>query len=120
MNHLINLHQRLLITSVTVLFLAMASVAFDWWRHRDVSQVSYAVMVIMWLLLFSNAVVGGMVARQSANVSGLHILYGVLIFWPPAVMWYLRRWIDVRLRARYCFLGLLITAVLIHRVVATG
>ena len=120
MDHLISLHQRLLITSVTVLFVALASVAIDWRRQRDVSQVSTVAMAIMWLLLASNAIIGGLVARQAPQLSGLHILYGGLIFGPLGVMWYLTRWIAVKQRARFWFFALVVTAVLIHRVVATG
>ena len=120
MDHLISLHQRLLITSVTVLFVALASVAIDWRRQRDISQVSTVAMAIMWLLLASNAIIGGLVARQAPQLSGLHILYGGLIFGPPGVMWYLTRWIAVKQRARFWFFALIVTAVLIHRVVATG
>ena len=120
MDHLISLHQRLLITSVTVLFVALASVAIDWRRQRDVSQVSTVAMAIMWLLLASNAIIGGLVARQAPQLSGLHILYGGLIFGPPGVMWYLTRWIAVKQRARFWFFALIVTTVLIHRVVATG
>ena len=120
MDHLISLHQRLLITSVTVLFVALASVAIDWRRQRDVSQVSTVAMAIMWLLLASNAIIGGLVARQAPQLSGLHILYGGLIFGPALVMWYLTRWIAVKQRARFWFFALVVTAVLIHRVVATG
>ena len=120
MNHLISLHQRLLITSVTVLFVALASVAIDWWRQRDVSQLSTAAMAIMWLLLASNAIIGGLMAPQAPQLSGLHILYGGLIFGPALVMWYLQRGLPISQRARFWFFALVVTAVLIHRVVATG
>lgn len=120
MDHLISLHQRLLITSVSVLFVALASVAIDWRRQRDLSQLSIGSMAIMWLLLASNAIIGGLLAPQAPQLSGLHILYGGLIFGPPGVMWYLTRWIAVKQRARFWFFALIVTAVLIHRVVATG
>jgi hypothetical protein len=120
MNQLISLHHRLLITSVTMLFIALASVAIDWWRRRDLSQISIGSMAIMWLLLLSNAIIGGLVAQQAPQLSGLHILYGGLVFGPPMVLWYLQRGLPISQRARFWFFGLVVTAVLIHRIVATG
>lgn len=115
-----SLHQRLLITSVSVLFVALASVGVDWWRRRDLSRFSISAIAIMWLLLASNGVVGGFVVRQVESVAGLHILYGVLALVPVLLMWYLHRWVYVTQRARFWVVALLVTAVLVHRVVATG
>ncbi|NBU64129.1 MAG: hypothetical protein EBS29_06480 [Chloroflexia bacterium] len=120
MNHLIGLHHRLLITCVTVLFVALGCVALDWWRRRDLSRRSIGSMAILWLLLLSNAIIGGIVARQTGQVAGLHMLYGGLVFGPPVVLWYLQRGLQISQRARFWFLGLVVTAVLIHRIVATG
>ena len=120
MNQLIGLHHRLLITSVTVLFVALICVAIDWWRRRDLSQLSIGSMAIMWLLLLSNGIVGGVVARQTSQMMGLHILYGGLVFGPPLVLWYLQRGLPISQQARFWFFGLVVTAVLIHRIVATG
>ena len=77
-------------------------------------------MAIMWLLLASNAIIGGLMAPQAPQLSGLHILYGGLIFGPALVMWYLQRGLPISKRARFWFFALVVTAVLIHRVVATG